>query len=104
MDPKGRPDIVLAVNTPLSSTGESGQFSNYGMMKPSTTEFMNQVKAVIDKGIPVSMVDVYFANGSDNTLMSLMKQHDLLSPPTMDGTRPPTRSAMPSLRPSSRRT
>lgn len=24
------------------------------------------------------MVDVYFANGSDNTLMSLMKQHDLL--------------------------
>ena len=39
---------------------------------------MNQVKAVIDKGIPVSMVDVYFANGSDNTLMSLMKQHDLL--------------------------
>ena len=78
MDPKGRPDIVLAVNTPLSSTGESGQFSNYGMMKPSTTEFMNQVKAVIDKGIPVSMVDVYFANGSDNTLMSLMKQHDLL--------------------------
>lgn len=47
-------------------------------MKPSTTEFMNQVKAVIDKGIPVSMVDVYFANGSDNTPMSLMKQHDLL--------------------------
>lgn len=78
MDSKGRPDIVLAVNTPLSSTGESGQFSNYGMMKPSTTEFINQVKAVIDKGIPVSMVDVYFANGSDNTLMSLMKQNNLL--------------------------
>ena len=72
------PDIVLAINTPLSSTGESGQFSNYGMMKPSTTDFMNRVKAVIDRGIPVSMVDVYFANGSDNTLMSLMTQDKLL--------------------------
>lgn len=75
---KQTPDIVLAVNTPLSSTGESGQFSNYGMMKPSTTDFMNRVKDVVDRGIPVSMVDVYFANGSDNTLMSLMTQNDLL--------------------------
>ena len=75
---KGKPDIVLAVNTPLSSTGESGQFSNYGMMKPSTTDFMNQVKDVIDRGIPVSIVDVYFANGSDNTLMNLMIKDDLL--------------------------
>ncbi len=75
---KGTPDIVLAVNTPLSSTGESGQFSNYGMMKPSTTDFMNRVKDVINRGIPVSMVDVYFANGSDNTLMSLMVKDDLL--------------------------
>ncbi len=78
MSKKDRPDIVLAINTPLSSTGESGQFSNYGMMKPSTTDFMNRVKDVINKGIPVSMVDVYFANGSDNTLMSLMKQDNLL--------------------------
>ena len=75
---KQTPDIVLAVNTPLSSTGESGQFSNYGMMKPSTTDFMHRVKDVVDRGIPVSMVDVYFANGSDNTLMSLMGQNDLL--------------------------
>lgn len=73
-----RPDIVLAVNTPISSTGESGQFSNFGMMKPSTTEFINHVKKVINQGIPVSMVDVYFANGSDNTLMNLMKKDNLL--------------------------
>ncbi len=78
MSKKNTPDIVLAINTPLSSTGESGQFSNYGMVKPSTTDFMNRVKSVIERGIPVSMVDVYFANGSDNTLMNLLKQDDLL--------------------------
>lgn len=74
----GRPDILLAVNTPLASTGESGQFSNFGMLKQSTLDFMNQVKSAHDKGIPISMVDVYFANGSDNTLMKLMKKEDLL--------------------------
>ena len=72
------PDIVLAVNTPISSTGESGQFNNFGMLKQSTTDFMNEIKRVTDRNIPVSMVDVYFANGSDNTLMNLMKKDDLL--------------------------
>ncbi len=75
---KNIPDIVLAVNTPIASTGESGQFSNFGMMKPSTTDFMNQTKAIIDRGIPVSIVDVYFANGSDNTLMNLLEKDHLL--------------------------
>lgn len=75
---KGIPDIMLAVNTPLASTGESGQFSNFGMMKPSTTDFISKVKKVIENGIPLAMVDVYFANGSDNTLMSLMSKNNLL--------------------------
>lgn len=74
----GKPTVLLAVNTPLASTGESGQFSNFGMMKQSTLDFMNQVKSAHDQGIPISMVDVYFANGSDNTLMKLMKKEDLL--------------------------
>ena len=75
---KNIPDIVLAVNTPIATTGESGQFSNFGMLKQSTTDFMNEVKNVVNRGIPVSMVDVYFANGSDNTLMNLMVKDDLL--------------------------
>lgn len=75
---KQKPDIMLAVNTPLLSTGESGQFSNFGMMKQSTIDFMNRVKSTIDKGISLSIVDVYFANGSDNTLMNLMVKDDLL--------------------------
>lgn len=74
----GRPDILLAVNTPLASTGESGQFSNFGMLKQSTLDFMEQVRSAHDKGIPISMVDVYFANGSDNTLMKLLKKENLL--------------------------
>lgn len=75
---KHSPDIMLAVNTPLLSTGESGQFSNFGMMKQSTTDFMEQVKSTINRGINLSIVDVYFANGSDNTLMNLIVKNDLL--------------------------
>ena len=75
---KQSPDIMLAVNTPLLSTGESGQFSNFGMMKQSTTDFITQIKSTIDRGISLSIVDVYFANGSDNTLMNLIVKNNLL--------------------------
>lgn len=73
-----RPDILLAVNTPLASTGESGQFNNFGMLKESTLDFMKRVKEAQDSGIPISVVDVYFANGADNTLMKLLKKEDML--------------------------
>lgn len=72
------PDIVLAVNTPLASTGESGQFENFGMLKQSTKDFVSEIKTITDRGIPVSVADVYFANGSDNTLMNLLSSNDLL--------------------------
>ena len=75
---KGIPDIVLAVNTPLQSTGESSQFSNFGMMKESTSQFVHQIKSVINKNMNISVADVYFANGSDNTLINLMQQEGLL--------------------------
>lgn len=75
---KGKPDIVLAVNTPLASTGESGQFSNFGMLKQSTLDFVDEVKDIVNRGTPVAMMDVYFANGSDNTLLNLMSKNDLL--------------------------
>jgi hypothetical protein len=72
------PDLVLAVNTPLASTGESSQFENFGMLKQSTKDFVSEIKEVVDRGIPVSVADVYFANGSDNTLMNLLSTNDLL--------------------------
>lgn len=74
----GRPDLVLAVNTPLAKTGESSAFANFGMQKPSTTEFINRIKDIQAKDIPVAMADIYYANGSDNTLMSLLEKENLL--------------------------
>ncbi len=73
-----KPDILLAINTPLSSTGESGQFSNFGMQKESTTNFINQVEEACMEEVPVAILDVYFANGSDNTLMKLLYEKGLL--------------------------
>lgn len=75
---KGAPDIILAVNTPLHSTNEASQFSNFGMIKESTSNFGEQIKSMIDHGRSVSIADVYFANGSDNTLMNLLLKEDLL--------------------------
>ncbi len=73
-----KPDVLLAVNTPLANTKESANFTNFGMEKQSTIEFVTQVKRAQMRGIPIAFIDVYFANGSDNTLMKLMKQNDLL--------------------------
>ncbi len=75
---KKEPDILLAVNTPLASTGESEQFSNFAMLRNSTIEFVNRIQSAENRGIPVAVVDVYFANGSDNTLMNLMNKNHLL--------------------------
>ncbi len=73
-----RPDILLAVNTPLANTKESAAFQNFGMEKDSTHNFINEVKQAEQRGIPISFVDVYFANGADNTLMKLIKRNGML--------------------------
>ncbi len=73
-----RPDFLLAVNTPLANTKESAAFQNFGMGKESTLKFIEEVKRADEKGIPIAFVDVYFANGADNTLMKLMKRNGLL--------------------------
>ncbi|MDY6084320.1 MAG: DUF4127 family protein [Dialister sp.] len=74
----GRPDLVLAVNTPLAKTGESSAFANFGMQKPSTTEFIDRIKDIQARNIPIAIADIYYANGSDNTLMSLLEKENLL--------------------------
>ena len=73
-----RPDVLLAVNTPLANTKESAAFMNFGMEKQSTLDFITEVKRAEMRGIPIAVVDVYFANGSDNTLMKLLKKNDML--------------------------
>ena len=65
-----RPDLLLAVNTPLTtSTSESGNFENFPIMLQSTKEFLGQIETAVGEGIPVSLVDMAFSNGSDNTLV-----------------------------------
>lgn len=75
---KNKPDFVLAVNTPLETTVESSEIANFGMNKSSTEDFVNKIKYLTDKNIPVSIADVYFSNGSDNTLMNILKKNKLL--------------------------
>ena len=72
------PDVLLAVNTPLAGTKESAAFMNFGMEKQSTLDFITEVKRAEMRGIPIAIVDVYFANGSDNTLMKLLRKNDML--------------------------
>lgn len=65
-----RPDLLLAVNTPLTtSTHESSNFENFPIMLQSTKEFLGQIESAVNEGIPVSLVDMAFSNGSDNTLV-----------------------------------
>ncbi len=65
-----RPDLLLAVNTPLTLfTRESGNFENFPIMLQSTREFLSQIEKAVEEGIPVSLVDMAFSNGSDNTLV-----------------------------------
>lgn len=65
-----KPDLLLAVNTPLTtSTGESGNFENFPIMLDSTRDFLTQIEKAISLDIPVSLVDMAFSNGSDNTLI-----------------------------------
>lgn len=67
---KERPDLLLAVNTPLTtSTRESGNFENFPIMLQSTKDFLTQIEKAAAENIPVSIVDMAFSNGSDNTLV-----------------------------------
>lgn len=73
------PDFLLAVNTPLTkTTGESEAFKNLSMPRKSAREFLDRVEAAMQRDIPVSIADVFYSNGSDNTLLEEMKRENLL--------------------------
>lgn len=74
-----RPDLLLAVNTPLTtSTTESGNFENFPIMLQSTRDFLMQIEKAVNLGIPVSIVDMAFSNGSDNTLVYGLYQDQMM--------------------------
>ncbi len=74
-----RPDILLAVNTPLSNvTGESAAFKNLSMPRKSASLFLNRIEDALHRDIPVSIADIFYSNGADNTLLEEMSRKDLL--------------------------
>lgn len=74
-----RPDLLLAVNTPLTtSTTESANFENFPIMLQSTRDFLTQIEKAVNLGIPVSIVDMAFSNGSDNTLVYGLYQDKMM--------------------------
>lgn len=74
-----RPDLLLAVNTPLTtSTTESANFENFPIMLRSTRDFLTQIEKAVNLDIPVSIVDMAFSNGSDNTLVYGLYQDKMM--------------------------
>jgi len=74
-----QPDILLAVNTPLSNvTGESAAFKNLSMPRKSASLFLDRVEDALRRDIPVSIADIFYSNGADNTLLEEMNRKNLL--------------------------
>ncbi len=76
---QGRPDILLALNTPLTkTTGESESFKNLPFTSASINKFVDRMETAIKSGVPVAVADVAYSNGADNILTNSMKKRDLL--------------------------
>ena len=81
-----RADFVLLVNTDVN--GKTFEIHNPypdgGDFKPllepddSTKHFSKLVEEYVGKGYPVGIADINFANGSDNALMKLLREKDML--------------------------
>lgn len=74
-----KPDYLLAVNTPLGKvTGESEAFENFPMISKSTNQFLDQIETAVKQGLTVSVADIAYSNGSDNTLVYGLYKRGLL--------------------------
>lgn len=75
----GKPDVLLAVNTPLTTTtGESEAFENFSMASNSINAFVDRIQQAINQGVPVSVADIAYSNGSDNTLVGTFYKRHML--------------------------
>ena len=75
----GRPDLTLAVNTPLQTDNhEAESVDNIPFVTPATRQFVGRVENSIRLKIPVAVADVAYANGSDNSLMAELSRRKLL--------------------------
>ncbi|MBQ7515685.1 MAG: DUF4127 family protein [Schwartzia sp.] len=74
-----RAELVLAVSTaPDGRTREANAPSNTIRPNRGTREFVSMVKELVEKGYPVGVGDIAFANGADNALMEQLRQEGLL--------------------------
>lgn len=73
-------DLVLLVNTdPQGKTYEANDPANDGSdARHSSVYFADLVKEYVDKGYPVGIADIAYANGADNALMEALKKRELL--------------------------
>ena len=79
MTTAGKPTVLLAVNTPLStSTSESEAFGNFPMVSQATNAFVDRIQQATEQGVTVSVADIAYNNGSDNTLVGAMYKRDIL--------------------------
>lgn len=75
----GKADVVLCVNTnPNGKTYEAGDRANDGKPREGTKYFADIVQEYVDAGRPTCVADIAYANGSDNALMEMLKDRDLL--------------------------
>lgn len=72
-------DLILAVNTPLDGkTREANNEYNQPADRPLVRDFVSQISYHMNNDRRVALADVAFANGADNTLMSYLKNQQLL--------------------------
>lgn len=74
-----RPDLILAVNTPLSSyTAEAETIDNITYVTDSMHQFVTEIAKDLKAGKRVAVADIAFANGADNALMKEFYEQKLL--------------------------
>lgn len=79
VDKSAKPDLILAVNTPLNGkTAEADVFENFAMDNEYTRQFVAGIGNWLNQGIPVAVADIAFANGADNSLMNAFYRQHLL--------------------------
>ncbi|MBR1761276.1 MAG: DUF4127 family protein [Schwartzia sp.] len=72
-------DFTLLVNTnPSGRTGEANDRRNDSKAHEGTKYFADLVEESVASGKPTCVADIAFANGSDNSLMEMLKNRGLL--------------------------
>ncbi|WP_196592505.1 DUF4127 family protein [Pectinatus sottacetonis] len=71
--------MLVLVNTNVSGwTYEAGESVNSFALRANTLSFANEIQNCIERKIPVAVGDIAYANGSDNALMKILLEKNLL--------------------------